>query len=81
MSKEAFHETDGTLNLTEDTGLHRVISFNFVPIGKSRGIMKGELMPYEIKEYAKAFHDQTMRHTGMEAPITAYQYTRVYLSF
>jgi MoaA/NifB/PqqE/SkfB family radical SAM enzyme len=42
-SKETFPEIDGTLDLAEDIGLHRVVFFNFIHVGRARGIREDGL--------------------------------------
>jgi MoaA/NifB/PqqE/SkfB family radical SAM enzyme len=43
MSKETFPEIDGILDLAEEIGLHRVVFFNFIHVGRARGIREDGL--------------------------------------
>ncbi len=45
MSKETFPEIDGILDLAEDIGIHRVVFFNFIHVGRARGIREDDLTP------------------------------------
>jgi MoaA/NifB/PqqE/SkfB family radical SAM enzyme len=44
MRKNALPEIDGILDLAADIGLHRVVFFNFIHVGRARGIREDDLI-------------------------------------
>lgn len=73
-----YNEAEKIIGLAKKLGVHRVIFFNFIPVGRGSEIFNQDLTPKEREKFLKRLYDAMIREK-LEILSTAPQYARVIL--